>query len=234
VPTLAALMLGDLTMVTDTPEILGVPRDTMEQWRPATSRRPSAWRPDTRLVYTGPLFAQLDQPISERVQAFLQGSRPVAYVVLSSATPELLRAVVARVRAAGVRVLVGATIHDYGPVQDPDVLVEGILPSHQIMPQVDVAVTMGGQGTVQTAMASGTPLVAIPLHAEQELNVALAARVGMAIAVAPRHAHTERLTRAVRQVLSQPHYAAGAQRAKHLYRNQDGAAQAAEQLLRKR
>lgn len=232
VPTLAALMLGDITMVTDTPDVLGVSREVMSQWRPATSSRPPAYRPDTRLVYTGPLFAQLDRPISERVQAFLQGDRPVAYVVLSSATPERLRAVVSRVRAAGVRVLVGATIHDFGPVNDANVMVEGILPSHRIMPLVDVAVTMGGQGTVQTAMSCGTPLVAIPLHAEQELNVALAARMGMAAAVAPRHADTERLTHVVREVVRSPAYRAGAVRARESYRDQDGAAQAAEVLLR--
>lgn len=232
VPSLAALMLGDLTLVTDTPEMLGISHDVMRQWRPATSSRPSAWRPDTRLVYTGPLFAQLDHPVSDRVREFLHAGRPVAYVVLSSATPERLRAVVSRVRAAGMHVLVGATIHDYGPVNDPNVMVEGILPSHEIMPLVDVAVTMGGQGTVQTAMACGTPIVAMPLHAEQELNVALAARVGMGVAIAPRHADTERMTHAVREVVQSSRYRAGAQRAKAMYRDQDGAAQAAEVLLR--
>ena len=61
VPSLAALMLGDLTLVTDVPEVLGVPRAELESWRP---RRPSAFRPGTRLTSTGPLFARLDVPAS--------------------------------------------------------------------------------------------------------------------------------------------------------------------------
>ncbi len=223
VPSLAALMLGDLTLATDLPEVLGVPQAELEAWRPSGR----AWRPGTRLVYTGPLFAKLDAPVPREVQAFLDGRRPTAYVVLSSSTPEALRAVVARVRAAGPRVIVGATIHDFGPVDDPDVVVAGILPSHEIMPRVDAVVGMGGQGTVQTAMASGAPFVGIPLQPEQELNVALAVRQGMATAVAPRHAGTERMTEAVSRLLGDPGFRREAARVRDLYSGVDGAARAA-------
>jgi UDP:flavonoid glycosyltransferase YjiC (YdhE family) len=229
VPTLAALMLADLTMVTDVPEVLGIPREELEAWTPAT---PTAYRPGTRLTYVGPMFARLDVPIPPRVEAMLDGARPTAYVVLSSSTPEMLRAVTARVREAGLRVIVGATIHDVGPVTDPDVVTEGILPSHAIMPRVDVAITMGGQGTVQTAMASGTPLVGIPLHPEQELNVDLAARHGMAVAIAPRHAGTPRLTEAVRRIVSSATHRESARRVQRWYDGVDGAANAADAILR--
>ncbi|MGE0315969.1 MAG: glycosyltransferase [Lautropia sp.] len=229
VPTLAALMLGDLTLVTDLPEVLGVPAADLHAWRPTGTGH---YRSDSRLVYTGPLFAQLDLPIPPEVEAFLDGREPTAYVVLSSASPDLLRKVTIRVRAAGMRVIVGATVHDFGAVSDPGVVVAGLLPSHRVMPRVQVAVTMGGQGTVQTAMASGTPLVGLPLHGEQELNVDLAARHGMAIAVAPRHADTPRLTEAVRRVVGDPRFAAGAERVKRWYADVDGAGRAAEAITR--
>jgi UDP:flavonoid glycosyltransferase YjiC (YdhE family) len=228
VPTLAALMLGDLTLVTDVPEVLGVPRQDLEAWRPS---RPAAYRRGTQLVYVGPLFARLEMPVPAAVQPFLDGSRPTAYVVLSSSTPQMLRDAAARVREAGVRVIVGATIHDSGGSDgDADVVVCGILPSHRIMPHVDVVITMGGQGSVQTAMASGTPLVGIPLHPEQELNVALAARQGMAIALAPRHVATPRMTQAVRRILEDPSFKAQALRARQLYAGIDGARQAADAI----
>lgn len=223
VPTLAALMLGDLTLVTDVPQVLGVPRADLESWRPRTG----AHRHGTRLVYTGPLFAKLDRPIPPAIEAFLDGGRATAYVVLSSSTPQMLRTVVSRVRAAGLRVIVGATIHDFGPVADPDVVVGGILPSHAIMPRVQVVVSMGGQGSVQTAMASGVPLVGIPLHPEQELNVDLAVRHGMGLAVAPRHADTSRMTDAVRRVLQEPAFAEQSRRVQAHYAGVDGAALAA-------
>ena len=224
VPTLAALMLGDLTLVTDVPEVLGIDRESLEAWRPARAR---AYRADPRLRYVGPLFARLETTIPERVERFLDGSRPTAYVVLSSSTPALLKAVVARVREAGVRVIVGATIHALDGFDDPDIVVEGILPNHLIMPRVDVAVTMGGQGSVQTAMASGVPLIGIPLHPEQELNVALAVRQGMAIAMAPRHAGTPRMTEAVRRVTADRKFRDRARQVRPLYEGIDGAHNAA-------
>ena len=115
---------------------------------------------------------------------------------------------------------------------DPDVVVAGLLPSHEVMPRVDVAVTMGGQGTVQTAMCSGTPLVAIPLHGEQELNVGLAARHGMALAVARRHARGDKMTAAIRRVASEPRFKQQARRVQALYANADGADRAAAEIIR--
>ena len=227
VPTLAALMLGDLTLVTDVPEVLGIPQLELEAWRP---RRPQAYREGTRLTYTGPLYAKLDVPLPPAVQAALDGAKPTVLVALSSSTPELLRAVTARVRASGVRVIVGATIHDFGPNSDPDIIVAGLLPNHQVMPQVDAVVCMGGQGTVQTAMSSGTPLVGIPLHPEQELNVDLAVRQGMALAVAPRHADSVRLTQALARLLAEPAFRSQARRVQTLYAGVDGAARAAQAI----
>ncbi len=227
VPTLAALMLADLTLVSDVPEILGISAAALEAWRPASN----AYRPGTRLAYVGPMIARLNLPVPPAVRPFLDGSRPTACVVLSSSTPAMLRAVVHRVRAAGLRVIVGATIHDFGPVDDPDIVVTGILPNHEVLPCVDVAVTMGGQGTVQTCMTSGTPLVGIPLHAEQELNVDLAARQGMAIALAPRHAGTDRMTAAVRRIVGDARFRSEARRVQQLYAGRDGAQEAAARII---
>ena len=227
VPTLAALMLADLTLVTDTTEVLGIPEAELHGWRP---KRPRAYRAGTRLVATGPLFARLDLPVPSQVTPFLDRTQPTALVVLSSSTPTMLRAAVRRVRAAGPRVIVGATIHDYGPNDDPGVVVAGLLPNHAVMPHVDLAVTMGGQGTVQTAMASGTPVIGIPLHPEQELNVDLAARHGAGLALAPRHVDTPRLTDAVRRVLGDPRFAAAAARRRENYAGVDGAANAARAI----
>ncbi|MEJ8821102.1 nucleotide disphospho-sugar-binding domain-containing protein [Variovorax humicola] len=228
VPSLAALMLGDLTLVTDVPEVLGVSDEDMSAWRP-NSRR--GYRKETRLRYVGPLFARLDVPIPRRVQAFLDEGRPTAYVALSSSAPAFIRRVVAGVRAAGLRVVVAATIHELQDLEDQDVIVEGVLPSHLLMPRVAVALIMGGQGSVQTAMASGTPFVGFPLHPEQELNVALAARIGMVVAVGPRHADEARIRHAVETVTAQPAFAAAAARAQRLYAGVDGPGRAAEALL---
>jgi hypothetical protein len=57
VPSLPALLLGDLTLVTDLPEVVGVSAEDMEAWRPG-----SGYRASTRLAYAGPVHAHLDMP----------------------------------------------------------------------------------------------------------------------------------------------------------------------------
>ena len=229
VPSLAALMCGDLTMVTDVPEVLGIPADELAAWRP--NGHP-AYRPGTRLQYTGPLFATLDLPLPDDVRPLLDGCRPTAYVVLNSSTPEFIRRVVAGVRAAGVRVIVGATIHELGDLAaEGEVVVAGLLPSHRVMPLVDLAVIMGGQGSVQTAMCSGTPYLAFPLHPEQELNVALGVRHGMALALGPRRLSAEQVAAAVRRIVGEAGFKAAARRVQQHYAGIDGAARAADALI---
>jgi UDP:flavonoid glycosyltransferase YjiC (YdhE family) len=227
VPSLAALMVGDLTLVTDVPEVLGIPRRALESWQPRTP----AYRPETRLVWTGPLHAQLDAPIPTHVAAFLDGARPTAYVALASSTPAFIRRTVAAVRAAGVRIIVSSTVHALDDLAGPDVVVADILPSHAIMPKVQVAVIMGGQGSVQTAMCAGTPFLGFPLHPEQELNVALGIRHGMALGLGPRRVTEAQITAAVRRLVSEREFSAGARRVQALYAGWDGPKLAANAII---
>lgn len=159
IPSVAALVLGDLTLVTEAPEVLGVPATAIENWRPGRG-----YRPETRLRVTGPLFAHLPIPLPEDVSRFLDRPGPVIYVAITSSPPSLVREVVQALRPAKARILVAGTVHDLSDLNDGDrVLVGGVLPSHLVMPRVHLAITSGGQGSVQTAMASGVPLLGIPL-----------------------------------------------------------------------
>lgn len=224
----ASMMCGDLTLVTELPEVLGLSEKKLAGWRP---RWPYRFARDISFRFTGPLYARLDLPIPPAVDDFLEADDPVVYVSMSSVDEGFLRAVVEVVKKAGYRLLVGATVHDVADLSDNRTLVTGVLPNHLIMPQVDAAVIMGGQGTVQTAVASATPFVGLPLHGEQELNVAVAERLGMAIRMAPSEATTPALTEAIRSLIDDPTHAAGAERAAEHYRNVDGAANAAEAIL---
>jgi UDP:flavonoid glycosyltransferase YjiC (YdhE family) len=220
VPSFMALMCADLTLVTEAPEIMGIPRAELEAWRP---QRRSLW-PTTRMRYTGPLFAKLDRPVPERVERFLSADGPVVYVSPTSVRKaEFLRALVNAVRGAGARVLVSATVHDVKDLESEHVLVEDVLPNHLVMPRVAGAVIMGGQGSVQTAMASGVPFIGMPLHGEQELNVALAERFGAALRLSPAVAGTHAMTRAVERLINETALRRSALRAKHLYAGVDGA-----------
>ena len=225
---LTALMVGDLTMVTDVPSVLGISDAEMSAWRPTGKK---AYAPSTRLRYTGPLVAQLDAEVPARVRAWLDEDVPTAYVALNSTTSAFIRRVVTGVRAAGLRVIVSSTIHDLSDIASADVIVADLLPSHRIVPHVDIAVIMGGQGSVQTAMLSGTPFVAFPLHLEQEFNVSLGVRQGMGIALSVRRSTESHVCAAVHAILANPSYRAAAKRVQSLYAGADGAAGAARAIV---
>jgi hypothetical protein len=83
---LVDLVMGDLTLVTDVPEILGISEEDMDAWRPS-----GAWydiRPTSCLKYAGPIYAELSGEIPEDVREFLAATNtPKLYVALASTAP---------------------------------------------------------------------------------------------------------------------------------------------------
>ena len=228
VPSLAALLLGDLTLVTEAPEVIGIPAADIAAWSPAGRR---GYRPGTRLRCTGPLFARLDVPLPARVDRFLDQAGPAVYLAITSSPPELVRAVVRGLASLDVRVLVAGTVHDLGELASDRVLVAGVLPSHLIMPRVDLAITAGGQGSVQTAMSGGTPVLGLPLQSEQDLNIVLLERLGAARRLALRHAGTAKLAEAARAMLTDERHRRAADRIRARCAEIDGPGNAAEAII---
>ena len=228
VPSFAALLLGDLTLATDVPEVLGVPRAELDSWTP---RDPGRYRSGTRLRYTGPIYAKLSMPVPERVQRLLARPGKTVYVAITSSTADLVRDVVSALRPLDIDILVAATVHDLSELEGERVLVEGVLPSHEIMPRVDLAVTAGGQGSVQTALASGVPLIGIPLQPEQDANVAFAQRQGAARLVPQDEAGTAVLADIASGMLADGRYRDAARRVQSIFAEVDGPGAAAAAIL---
>lgn len=227
VPSFSALLLADLTLVTDTPDVLGVDASAMEQWRP----RGKGYRPSTRLRYAGPIFAQLDLPLPERAARFLEGDHPIIYVAITSSTTDEVRGVVRSLAAMGARLLVASTVHEVAELESDNVLVEGVLPSHLVMPKVDLAITAGGQGSVQCAMAAGCPLIAIPLQPEQDFNGQLVERHHAGARLAMKDAMTPRIAELAKKILADRSYRDGARRIQESYAKVDGPGVAADAIL---
>jgi hypothetical protein len=221
VPSLSALLLGDLSLVPEVPEVLGISATDLSAWTPGTG-----YRSGSRLAAIGPLFAHLDLPLPARVQQFLDRPGPVVYLAMTSTPPAQVRAAISSLRTLDVRILVAGTIHDLHDLATDQVMIEGTLPSHLVMPQVDLAVTTGGQGSIQTAMASGTPVLGIPLHIEQDLNIALVERLGAARPAGP----SDSLQQLASQMLGNPAHLEAAERIQKLYAAVNGPALAAETL----
>ncbi|MGW1340460.1 hypothetical protein ACWCOV_05360 [Kribbella sp. NPDC002412] len=223
IPSLAALLLGDLSVVPEIPEVLGISSEEVAAWRPG-----KGYRPGSELRTAGPLFAHLDLPLPAEVQQFLDRPGPVVYLAMTSTPPAAVRTAVAELSRLDVRLLVAGTIHDLSDLTTDRIMVQGVLPSHLVMPQVDLAVTTGGQGSVQTAMACGTPLLGIPLHIEQDLNVVLVERLD----AARRLGRSGSLADLAARMLDDKTHLAAAERIQKLYAAVDGPSAAAEIIAR--
>jgi UDP:flavonoid glycosyltransferase YjiC (YdhE family) len=226
IPSFPALLLGDLCLVTEAPEVYPVSEAEMLAWRPSDG----LYWPTTRFVYTGPIFARLDRPVPAPVEAALRREAPVVYVAMTSAPADLVRAAVLEVASAGVEVVVAATMDDLSSLAGPRVTVAGILPSHQIAPRVALAVTTGGQGSLQNAMAAGTPVIGIPLQPEQKANLRWLERAEAAQCVPPESLGHGVLADLVREMLATRGYRGGAQRIASAYAQRDGPGLSAETI----
>jgi UDP:flavonoid glycosyltransferase YjiC (YdhE family) len=147
---------------------------------------------------------------------------------MTSTPATQVRAAITSLSGLDVRILAAGTIHDLSDLASDQIMIEGVLPSHLVMPQVDLAITTGGQGSVQTAMAAGTPLLGIPLHVEQDLNIALVERLGAARHAAP----SANLPGLAAQMLGDRTHLEAAERIQKLYAAVDGPADAAATIAR--
>lgn len=177
----------------------------------------------------GPIFAHLGGEVPALVRALAAAPEPLIYLGLgSSARRELALAAATQLGALPINVL--APIRHYlepGDVVPPNIHVTDLLPAHLLGGLVDAAVLHGGQGTVQTACATGIPFVGMGLQPEQTWNVRVCQRQGNAIAFSPKHVSKPAFLTAVRRILDDPAYRNAATRVREQYEREDGAAAAA-------
>jgi len=159
------LLEGDHTLLADIPE-----------WVEFSEVRPS-------LHYIGPLPARIDKPIPETV-ASIPRDRPVVYFAMgSSGKPALVAEILQGFRGKPYRVIapVKSLIEELNIDVPENVVATGFLPAHLVNPMADISVIHGGQNTVMNACLSGTPIVGIGMHPEQQANLDACQRKGFAI-----------------------------------------------------
>jgi UDP:flavonoid glycosyltransferase YjiC (YdhE family) len=227
--TMLDLLIGDYTLVTDVPEILGIPSEELERWE---SRHPGRYRARPRFRYVGAIFAKAFGDIPSEIEQLLAEGGPKVYVALTSTATETVQRVVDVLRDIPVRAVVATTVHGERIHGGDNILTHAFLPSHRIMPKVDLAITTGGQGSMQTAIAAGTPVIGVPLHPEQDFNVHLVARRGAGLAIAPRQLRSPMLRRAIETMLADTGYQRAAQQLKRWQDAVDGPLEAAREVAR--
>jgi UDP:flavonoid glycosyltransferase YjiC (YdhE family) len=179
------LIEGDHTLLADIPEWVGFP-----------TVRPS-------LHYVGPLPARIEKPIPEEV-ASMPHDKPIVYFAMgSSGKPALVTEILRGFRGRPYRVVAPVKSHIQNMMVDiPDnVIVTGLLPAHKVNPLADISVIHGGQNTVMNACLSGTPIVGIGMHPEQQANLDACVRKGFAIRLNKKRATASDVLAAIDRLL---------------------------------
>lgn len=100
---------------------------------------------------------------------------------------------------------------DLGP-QPPHVHVERYLSQSLVFPSCDLVVCHGGSGTTMAALASGIPLLLLPLEANQRWNAAAIVARGAGALLRPADLTPEAVRKAVEGLLDSPTHRASAGR----------------------
>lgn len=203
---------SDLVLLPDLPELSGLPAEDLPQG----------------YIYTGPIFAVMDVPMPPQVKEVFSGDEQKIFCTLgSSGTAEVFSNLVRILRKhTEFRVVCATTTiidpAELGPASDR-FFAAPYLPAHEVNEMADIALTHGGQGTIQTAAWAGTPVVGIGFQAEQQANIDGLVRAGMGVRI-PLHSITpRRLLRSIERALT-PEARDSAARMQRLVRSVDGVA----------
>lgn len=203
VQSLADLFLGDYAFVTDTPEIIGITREEMAGWENVPDGRYSG---RIRLMHAGAIYARLFGEVPPDVTEFLRPDKPGVFVALTSSVGKYLSTVYETLREIDARVIFCTTTHPKNFKAEEHILLRDHIPSHKVMPMCDIAIIHGGQGSVQTAIASGTPVIGFPLQPEQNLNLQLLENHGTGFNLPLYALRKKQLTLHINQLLTDPTY----------------------------
>ncbi len=219
VQSIADLFLGDYAFVTDIPEIIGISKEEMESWENVRDRR---YSDRIKLIHAGPIYARLFGELTEDIREFLNTDQPKIFVALTSSVEDCLSSVYKTLKDFDGRIIFVTTTHprDFQPA--PNIIIKDHVPSHKIMPLCDVAIIHGGQGSVQTAIASGTPIIGFPLQPEQNLNLQLIENHGAGFNLPFSALKNNQLQTCIQQILTEYNYKENMQKLQAWQASYDG------------
>jgi UDP:flavonoid glycosyltransferase YjiC (YdhE family) len=163
----------------------------------------------------------LDPACNDAAPAWVAPSNgaPTVYFTLGTVfnveSGDLFERVLAGLRELPINVVatVGREIDpaEFGP-QPANIQIERYIAQATILPRCDAVVSHGGSGSVIGALAYGLPSVLIPMGADQPLNAARCADLGVARVLDAVAATPEAVGAAVAAVLAEPAYRRAAER----------------------
>ncbi len=214
------ILSADLVLLSDLPEITGLAADFL----PADHH------------YIGPLFADLPEKLPREVKRVFGRSGLKVYCAMgSSGSKEVMRMAIETLRKTNYNVVAATTSildpAEFEPFSDR-FFVTRYVPAQLVNQMADLAVTHGGQGTLQNSIRAGRPIVGTPFQFEQQGNLEMLARAGVAVKISLRDFNAENLLREIADMAQKPSFRENAEKLGERMRSIDGAANAADLILR--
>lgn len=176
---------GDHILLADIPEWVGF-----------TEIRPN-------LHYIGPLPLRFNGELPKEIIKIPKNRSIVYFAMGSSGKQRLIAEIIEGFRDKPYHVIAPVEQHIKGMnIEIPtNVIVTGFLPAHKVNPLADISVIHGGQNTVMNACLSGTPIVGIGMHPEQQANLDACVRKGFAIRLNKKRVTTSSIHEAIDKLL---------------------------------
>ena len=214
------ILTGDLMLLSDLEQITGMPAAVLPK----------------NHYYMGPLFANLPMEVPAEVRKVFSGKEPKIFCAMgSSGSAEILRVSLNALKKTDYRVVGAVTSimdpEEFAPFSDR-FYVTRYLPAAQVNELADLAVTHGGQGTLQNSVWAGKPMVGVPFQFEQQMNLDMMVRAGTGIKIKMHEYTGERLLQEVKRILENPSYSENAKKLSTVFRNTDGAENAAKIIIK--
>jgi UDP:flavonoid glycosyltransferase YjiC (YdhE family) len=216
------LMQPDLTVVNDLPEFysgLNIPSDYR---------------------ITGPLYSQPepDERVGEEIERIFQkngGKTKIFCTMGSSGSKESLLEAVKAVASLPEDRFCAVVLVPQAVCSMKDAerfaaghanlyLTDRFVPAKLVSAMADLVVSHGGQGTVQTAMAGGTPIVGVAMQPEQQINLDHVVQSGAAVRIPLPRWNARNIRSAVLRVAGDPDFHRNAQKLQKLMEQSDGRA----------
>ena len=117
------------------------------------------------------------------------------------------------------------------PIPDRVYLTDAFVPAKQVNKLADIAIIHGGQGTVQTAMGAGTPIVSVGLQPEQVINIRQVEKRGAGIKLERSQWSEANISDAIERIVADGSYRKCAASVKKEMDLCDGSGTSAQALL---
>lgn len=191
--------------------------------------------------FTGPLFSvpNIDESVDPEILKVFnpQNNKPKIFCTLSSSGSEEMLKEVIKVFTYGKGLNWNAVIlSPHFSVKKARELLgnhEGVyitdrfIPASKVNAMADITVSHGGQGTVQTAIYSGTPLVGVAAQQEQFINLSNIESSGAGIRIPFAKWNAENIQKAISKIMSDKRYKESMLKLKNLVSSMDGSKNAA-------